>query len=146
MSAPHNLPPGESQPEMLYYDGHCALCHGTVKFILKRDRTGAAFCFAPLQGHTFIARVPSRSRNVLPDSIVVLTTTGEALVRSDAFLHILSRLGRGWKILASVLRVIPRFSRDAVYNLVARIRYRVFGMRSDVCPVVPPELQSRFYP
>ncbi|MGH9740510.1 MAG: thiol-disulfide oxidoreductase DCC family protein [Candidatus Acidiferrales bacterium] len=146
MTAPHTVPAGHSQSEMLFYDGHCALCHGAVKFVLKRDRSGAAFRFAPLQGDTFVARVPPSSRNILPDSIVVITKSGTTLVRSDAFLHILSRLGGGWKILGSALRLVPRFARDAVYNLVARVRYRVFGMRSDLCPVIPPELRSRFYP
>ncbi|MGA9885453.1 MAG: DCC1-like thiol-disulfide oxidoreductase family protein [Candidatus Acidiferrales bacterium] len=146
MSAPQIGPPGEPQPEILFYDGHCALCHGAVKFVLKHDRNGTAFCFAPLQGGTFIARVPPNLRTTLPDSIVVLTNEGDLLLQSDAFLHILTRLGGGWRILASMLRVVPRFVRDAVYNFVAQIRYRVFGVRSDLCPLVSPELRSRFYP
>lgn len=131
---------------MLFYDGHCALCHGAVKFVLKRDAAGEAFRFAPLQGETFAARVPEAARRSLPDSIVVLTREGALLVRSDAFVHILERLGGGWKFLAGMLRVIPRPIRDVVYNFVARVRYRVFGTRTDVCPIVPPELRSRFDP
>jgi predicted DCC family thiol-disulfide oxidoreductase YuxK len=140
------VPPAERQAEMLFYDGHCALCHGAVKFVLKRDRTGRAFRFAPLQGETFRARVPENARKDLPDSIVVLTERGDLLVRSDAFLHILRRLGGGWKVLAGLLRVIPRALRDAVYNFIARVRYRVFGTRTDWCPVAPPELRARFDP
>lgn len=138
------MPPANLPTEMLFYDGHCALCHGAVKFVLKHDRSGGAFRFAPLQGETFAAHVPESARKDLPDSIVVLTDAGALLVRSDAFLYILMRLGGGWKILASMFRVIPRFVRDVAYNFVARIRYRVFGTRSDVCPIVPPELRSRF--
>ncbi len=138
--------PGESQPETLFYDGHCALCHGAVKFVLKHDRRGTAFRFAPLQGETFVARVPESARKSLPDSIVVLTREGALLVRSDAFVHILASLGGRWRLFAGVLRVIPRAVRDAVYNFVARVRYRFFGRRADVCPIVPPELRSRFDP
>ncbi len=136
----------ESQPEMLFYDGHCALCHGAVKFVLKRDRSGAAFRFAPLQGETFAARVPESTRRNLPDSVVVLTAEGALLVRSDAFAHILVRMGGRWKLLGRALRAIPRPLRDVVYNFVARIRYRVFGKRTDVCPIVPLQLRSRFKP
>ncbi len=138
--------PVASNAEILFYDGHCALCHGAVKFVLKHDRSGKAFRFAPLQGATFQSLVFARERADLPDSVVVLTEDGDLLVRSNAFLHILRRLGGGWKILAGMLAVVPRPLRDVVYNFVARIRYRVFGTRDDLCPIVPPDLRTRFDP
>ena len=132
--------------EYLFYDGHCGLCHRTVKFVLKHDRDGRAFRFAPLQGSTFLARLTAERRVGLPDSVVVLTRDGELLARSDAFLHILRRLGGGWRVLATVLSVVPRGVRDFVYEFIARIRYRVFGKRNDLCPIVPAELLARFDP
>lgn len=132
--------------ELLFYDGHCGLCHRAVKFVLKHDRSGTAFRFAPLQGETFQSRISPEKRAALPDSVVVLTVDGPLLVRSAAFLHILRRLEGGWKILAGALGVIPRPVLDAAYNVVARIRYRVFGKRDDLCPIVPPALRARFDP
>jgi predicted DCC family thiol-disulfide oxidoreductase YuxK len=132
--------------EMLFYDGHCGLCHGAVKFVLKRDRSGRAFRFAPLQGPTFEARVPAERRASLPDSIIVMTNDEALLVRSDAVLHILRHLGGGWKALAGALGVIPRAVRDAAYDFIARIRYRIFGKREDLCPIMPPDLRARFDP
>ncbi|MGC2330084.1 MAG: DCC1-like thiol-disulfide oxidoreductase family protein [Candidatus Acidiferrales bacterium] len=137
---------GETTAEMLFYDGHCGLCHGAVKFVVKRDRAGNAFRFAPLQGPTFEARVPADRRAGLPDSIIVLTNEGTVLARSDAFLHILRRLGGGWKAVAGALALIPRAVRDAAYDFIARVRYRVFGKRDELCPIVPPELRARFDP
>ncbi|HXZ10760.1 MAG TPA: DCC1-like thiol-disulfide oxidoreductase family protein [Candidatus Sulfotelmatobacter sp.] len=133
-------------PELLFYDGHCGLCHRSVKFVLKHDRSGKAFRFAPLQGETFAARVPAERRAGLPDSIVVETAEGALLVRSAAFIHILRRLGGTWRILAAILAVIPRPLRDAAYDFIARIRYSIFGRRDDVCPIVPAELRARFDP
>jgi predicted DCC family thiol-disulfide oxidoreductase YuxK len=40
--------------------------------------------------------------------------------------------------------VVPRPVRDAVYDFVARVRFRIFGRRDEVCPVMPPELRARF--
>jgi predicted DCC family thiol-disulfide oxidoreductase YuxK len=140
------MSPAASNSELLFYDGHCALCHGAVKFVLKRDRSGKAFRFAPLQGTTFQSRISAGARADLPDSIVLLTEDGTLLVRSNAFLHILQRLGGVWKILGGVLAVVPRPLRDVVYNFVARVRYRVFGTRDELCPIVPPELRARFDP
>jgi predicted DCC family thiol-disulfide oxidoreductase YuxK len=140
------MPSPAPTTELLFYDGHCGLCHRAVKFVLKHDRSGAAFRFAPLQGDTFQSRVRPEKRATLPDSVVVLTSDGQLLVRSNAFLHILRRLGGGWKLLAALLRVIPRPLRDAVYNIVARTRYRIFGRQDDLCPIVPPDLRARFDP
>ena len=140
------MSPADPSTEILFYDGHCGLCHGAVKFVLKHDRSGQAFRFAPLQGATFQSRVSASQRANLPDSVVVLTDDGTLLMRSNAFIHILRRLGGGWILLAGVLAVIPRPLRDAVYNFIARIRYRVFGTRDDLCPIVPPDLRARFDP
>jgi len=131
-------------PEILFYDGHCGLCHGAVKFVLKHDRSGTAFRFAPLQGKTFLLRVPADQRAGLPDSIAVQTHDGSLLVRSAAFLHVLRQLGGVWRILAAVVAPIPRPMRDLAYDFIARVRYRLFGRRDDLCPVVPPGLRSRF--
>ncbi|MBA2527222.1 MAG: DUF393 domain-containing protein, partial [Pyrinomonadaceae bacterium] len=62
------------------------------------------------------------------------------LARSDAILHVLSRLGGGWGLLR-IGRMLPKSLRDALYNLVARNRYRVFG-KYDVC-LMPEEKYRR---
>ena len=140
------MPAHTPETEIIFYDGTCALCHRTVQFVLRHDREGKAFRFAPLQGSTFERLVPPAQRNGLPDSIVLRAANGSLLVRSESILHILRRLGGGWKFLAGLLDVIPGPLRDAVYNFIARVRYRVFGRREELCPLVPPEQRSRFDP
>jgi predicted DCC family thiol-disulfide oxidoreductase YuxK len=130
--------------EELFYDGHCGLCQHAVRFVIAEDAGGKAFRFAPLQGETFQRLVTPEQRRMLPDSVVVKTADGRLLVRSEAFLHISRRLGGAWKVLAVVLSIVPRGLRDLVYDFVARIRFRVFGRREDLCPVMPPELRARF--
>jgi predicted DCC family thiol-disulfide oxidoreductase YuxK len=136
----------EHDAEIVFYDGHCGLCDRAVKFVLKHDRSSRTFRFAPLQGTTYSARISAEQRARLPDSIVVLTEDGATLTRSDAFVHIFRRLGGGWRILAKTLRLIPRPVRDSIYDFVARIRYRIFGKRDEICPIMPPELSARFDP
>ncbi len=132
--------------EIVFYDGHCGLCDRAVKFVLKHERSGRAFRFAPLQGTTFASRVSAEQRAKLPDTIVVLTEDGATLTRSDAFVHIFRRLGGGWRTLAGALTMIPRPLRNLIYDFIARIRYRIFGRRDEVCPIIPPELRARFDP
>jgi predicted DCC family thiol-disulfide oxidoreductase YuxK len=131
--------------ETVFYDGHCGLCHGGVKFIVRRDRAGA-FRFAPLQGPTFESSISPAERAAMPDSMAVRTADGRLLLKSDAWRYILRRLGGIWKVLAAVVSIVPRPLQDVAYDFVARIRFRIFGRREDVCPIVPPELRGRFLP
>jgi predicted DCC family thiol-disulfide oxidoreductase YuxK len=57
-----------------------------------------------------------------PDTNAVIHG-GKVFFKSDAALTVLGAL-RGWD---RVLRVVPKPLRDAVYNLVARNRYLIFG-------------------
>jgi predicted DCC family thiol-disulfide oxidoreductase YuxK len=144
--ASRSVPSAAPETEYVFYDGYCGLCHRTVQFVLKHDSAQKVFRFAPLQGPTFEQRVPLSQRSGLPDSIVVLTSDRRLLVRSNAILHILRRLGGSWKIFADAMRIFPLPIRDAAYDFIARIRYFVFGRRNEVCPIVPPDLQARFDP
>lgn len=129
---------------MLLYDGVCALCNVAVAFILKRDRSGAAR-FAPLQGTTAVALLAAHPELTGVDSMIWIDASGQAFTRSAAAMAIGRYLGGGWATLASLSTIVPTVLRDAVYDLVARVRYRVFG-RYDACPIPPRENRARFLP
>lgn len=136
---------GKAGPvERLFYDGSCALCHGTVRFVLAEDPDGRALRFAPLESEAFRATVPEGQRGGLPDSIVVATADGRLLTRSSGVLHILERLGGVWRVAAVFGRLVPARLRDAAYDAVARVRYRLFGRKDDACPFIPAALRGRF--
>jgi predicted DCC family thiol-disulfide oxidoreductase YuxK len=132
-------------PYLLFYDGHCGLCHRAVKFVLASDAKGL-FRFAPLQGETFGQKVPENVRETLPDSLVLLTPDGRLHVKSDGTVEMLKVLGGSWAFLGLLLKLVPRPLRDFGYDIVARVRHRLFARPSDACPVVPAELRSRFLP
>ena len=134
------------EPELLFYDGGCGLCHRAVRFVLWADPEGRAFRFAPLGGETFQALVPVGERERLPDSLVVRTETGALLTRSTGALHAMRRLGGVWRALAVLLGVVPRPICDVVYEFIARVRLRLFAQPNDACPFVPQPLRSRFLP
>jgi predicted DCC family thiol-disulfide oxidoreductase YuxK len=132
--------------DLLFYDGGCGLCHRSVTFVLARDRDGAKFRYAPLNGSTFVQRFSEADRVALPDSIVLQTADGRTLVRSAALIHIGERLGEPWRILARIASLVPRWLLDLGYDGVARIRRRLFTRPEGACPRLPPELRTRFLP
>jgi len=130
--------------DTVFYDGGCALCHRTVRFLVARDRDGSRFRFAPLGGALFRAELSELERAGLPDAIAVRSADGRLLVRSAAALRLGARLGGAYGALARAFALVPERLRDLVYDAIARSRYRVFGREPDACPVLPPELRARF--
>ena len=128
---------------LVFYDGHCGLCHRWVKFVLPRDPKDR-FMFTPLQGDTIKTTLTERQIADLPDSIVLRDPDGTLHTKSGAVLRILRGVGGGWAVLAALGRVVPRFLRDFVYDGVARVRHRVSGRPAEACPMMPPELRHKF--
>ena len=127
---------------ILFYDGVCALCNGAVTFVLKRDATRAVR-FAALQGETAKAYLASHPGLDGVDSMIWAEAGGAPKVRSDAAIAIGRHVGGAWGVLAAIASIVPRFLRDAVYDFVARIRYKTFG-KYDACPIPPREERGRF--
>jgi predicted DCC family thiol-disulfide oxidoreductase YuxK len=133
-------------PELVFYDGHCGLCHRSVRFLLAEDHTGEAFRFAPLESDTFSTAFSEATRATLPDSLVVRTTERTILTRSASVLHILQRLGGLWRVLGIVVHLIPLTLRDKMYDGIARVRHRLFQAPAESCPIIPANLRVRFMP
>ncbi len=128
-------PTSEIWPDdgVILYDGVCILCSGWVKFITKRD-IDHRFRFTAIQ--SAYGRAMAQALDIDPgdpDTNAVILD-GRALRRSAAALAVLERLP-GWRWVA-ILRLIPPSIRDAIYNLIARNRYRIFG-RHPTCELGP---------
>ncbi len=131
---------------VILYDGVCGLCHRLNRFVLARDARGV-FAFATLQSRfarEFLMRHQRDPSDL--DTLYLIAhygTESQAIhAKSRAVLFILKELGGPWR-MAAPLGVLPAFVLNAVYGLVARLRYRIFG-RYDSCPLPPPEWRNRF--
>ncbi len=135
----------DAEGPLLLYDGVCVLCNRALRIVLKRDR-GRTSRFAPLHGETAAAIFAEHPELRGIDSMIWIDANGHAFTRSAAALAIARHLGGGgWAVLGSLARIVPAALRDALYDVVARARYRVFG-RYDACPAPPPESRARFLP
>lgn len=131
-------------PDRVFYDGGCGLCHRAVLFALHRDRDGSRFRFAPLHGETFARVLPEDVRAVLPDSLVVVDPRGGVHTRSAAVVRILRGLDGGWGRVGAALDALPGPLLDFVYRGTAAVRRRLFAAPPEACPAVPLPLRSRF--
>jgi predicted DCC family thiol-disulfide oxidoreductase YuxK len=125
--------------DVILYDGVCVFCSRWVRFVATRD-VERRFRFTAIQSPygTRLAQAFGIDPGD-PDTNAVIHG-GEAFLKSDAALTVLGALpGWGW---VRTLRAIPKPLRDAVYNFVARNRYRIFG-RYEVCFVPDGELRAR---
>ena len=126
--------------QIILFDGVCNLCSGSVQFILKRDKE-KKFLFASLQsnyGQNLLNQfdLPTDTFNSF-----ILYKDGNILSRSTAALEMFQQL-KGWKWV-KVFWIVPKFIRDAIYNLIAKNRYKWFGKKEE-CWIPTPELRSRF--
>jgi predicted DCC family thiol-disulfide oxidoreductase YuxK len=132
---------------VVFYDGVCGLCNRFTQFLLVRDRVGR-IAFAPLQGPNARARLPRYGVDPADlDTVYAIADwdlPGERVyARAPAVLYALRQLGGAWSLAARLAGLVPRPIADAIYDLIARRRYRVFG-RYDTCPLPKPEWQGRF--
>ncbi len=134
----------EAAPDLVFYDGGCGLCHHTVLFTLRHDLEGTRFRYAPIGGSAFQDAFAPEQRATLPDSVIIRTTDGRTLTRSDAVLHIGERLGGVWAALARVMGLLPRWLLDWGYDRIARVRKQLFAAPKTACPMLPPGLRGRF--
>lgn len=125
---------------VVLFDGTCAFCERSVRFIARRDPAGY-FRFGASQGAAAQSLLARHGVSRESARSIVLIEDGHVFLRSTASLRIARHLPWPWRI-AAVLLVVPVSIRDAAYRVVAAVRHRVAG-RSNACDVPPPELRHR---
>lgn len=139
MTTPIPLP-----ERLVIFDGVCGLCDSTVQFLIDHDEA-ATLRFTPMQGET-AAQVRAKHPEIDGvDSIVFVERDGEkesVYLRSKAVFRIARYLDPGVRWLR-VFGVMPQFLADAGYDMVASVRYRIFG-KLEECRIPSPDVRARF--
>ncbi|WFU56257.1 thiol-disulfide oxidoreductase DCC family protein [Bradyrhizobium pachyrhizi] len=125
--------------DVILYDGVCIFCSRWVRFVIARD-TARRFRFTPIQSGygTRLAKTSGIDPDD-PDTNAVVHG-GIAYMKSDAALTVLSHLP-GWR-WTRALFAVPKPLRDAVYSLIARNRYKIFG-KYETCFVPDADMRAR---
>ena len=129
--------------DVIVFDGDCVLCSGFFAFMHSRDRM-AKFRYVVAQsplGQAIYAQLGLPTHDFETNLVVV---DGRVYQRLDAFAAAMRALPGLWPLL-SMCRFFPGPVKDALYFLIARNRYRLFGRRQ-TCLVPDDQVRSLFLP
>ena len=124
---------------VILYDGVCVFCSRWVRFVATRDAS-RKFRFTAIQSPYGTRLAQAFDINPADPDTNAVIHGGVAHFKSDAALTVLSSLP-GWQWVR-VLFAVPKPLRNAVYNLIARNRYRIFG-KYDECFVPDADMRGR---
>lgn len=127
---------------VLVFDGVCVLCSHWVGFVLRHDRE-RLYQFAAMQTATGRELLTRHGLDPNDPKSFLLLEGGRGYMDTDAIIRVLSSFGGRWRMLAGVVRLMPRFVRDPLYRFIARNRYKLFG-RHDLCVVPSEQTAHRF--
>jgi predicted DCC family thiol-disulfide oxidoreductase YuxK len=110
-----------SENSKIIYDSHCKLCNQAVRFLKSgTSESGIVFFQAESEDSESLLQQHHLSGD-LTDKTVILLDDQKIYIKSAAILKAIQKKGGLWK-LAGLLRIIPLFIRDTIYDFVARRR------------------------
>jgi predicted DCC family thiol-disulfide oxidoreductase YuxK len=118
----------DTQDRVVVYDGICHVCSGWVRF-LERHRIEPKFTLVPMQSWEGKSLLTAYGIDPDDPATFLVLDGGKQFTQSDGAIHIIAALGGLWSLF-EVARVIPKPWRNALYQVLARNRYRWFGRRS----------------
>lgn len=126
---------------IIVFDGHCVLCSGWARFVVRHD-PGGRFRLLAAQSRLGDALYRHYGLDPVEFETNLLLQDGRAFVQADGLVRMAVGLGAPWSA-AALLRVLPRAWQDRLYELLARNRFRLFG-RLEACYLPSPAEAGRF--
>ena len=127
---------------IILFDGECNFCSFWVKYVIRRDKKDV-FRFTSLQSDLGknIQEYLGISNPSL-DTIILYIPEEAYYVKSTAALKIMKDFSGAWSLMYFFL-IIPAPIRNAVYNFIAKNRYKWYG-KQEICRIPTPELKAKF--
>jgi predicted DCC family thiol-disulfide oxidoreductase YuxK len=142
-----DIPKLKAGDNIIFYDGVCGLCNRLVQFVLKHGGADK-FLFCSLQSDIageLLEKYGQSNKDL--DTIFLITDydtpSSKLLDKAKAVFFIIKRCqAPAWSWLAC-FSILPEFILNLGYDLVASVRYPIFG-RYDSCLIPPADVRHRF--
>lgn len=126
---------------IIFFDGVCNLCSGTVNFLIKIDKK-KIFRYSPLQSDFAKEKLRSIDLHVEGYQTIILLMNGSYYFRSEAIIKIFEQLKFPWRLL-TVSKFLPPALRDGIYKIISASRYKLFG-KKETCMFPTKETTDLF--
>lgn len=121
-----------NQKHIILFDGECNFCSFWVKYVVKRDKKDV-FRFTSLQSEKGKDLLLKFKIDPTIDSVVLIQNDID-YIKSTAAFRVLKTLG-GFRSIFYGLIIIPAFIRDFFYDIMAQLRYKLFGQQTCELPL-----------
>jgi predicted DCC family thiol-disulfide oxidoreductase YuxK len=112
-----------------------------INFIIRQDKKNV-FLFAALQSDSGKKLLEQYNIDWKANDSFVVIENNKAHIKGNAALKLYNKLPWYWK-WTQLFWIFPKFIRDAVYNILAKNRYKWFG-KKDECVVPTLDLKEKF--
>lgn len=127
--------------KIILFDGECNFCNYWVNFVIKYDNKNK-FLFASLNSEFGKAKLKHFNISNFASDTFILIDNSKYYMKSDAAFLVIRELNH-WSRTLVLLKFIPKFIRDFIYDLIARNRKSLFKMKN-YCIVPDSKLKEKF--
>jgi predicted DCC family thiol-disulfide oxidoreductase YuxK len=135
------IPAFPTDRPIIIFDGHCVLCSGFARFVLRHDKRAI---FRLMAGQSPLGQSIYRhlGLDAADFETNILLYQGKAWFKSRGTIQMFYLLGFPWSS-SVLLRIVPTVLLDRLYAWFARNRFRWFGRREQ-CFLMDPAHRDRF--
>ena len=127
--------------KIVFFDGVCNLCSSVVQLLIRHNAK-ENLLFASLQSKTGQEMLAHFQLSATEFNSFVYLKEGKLLQKSEAALELSKELKHLWPMFY-IFMIVPKFIRNAVYDLIAKNRYNWFGKKNE-CWLPSIHLKKRF--
>lgn len=127
---------------IIFFDGVCNYCNGFIRFLIRNDPK-ENLKFSSIQS-TFAKRVFKQESIKNELSTIIFIEGKRIFYRSNAIIEILKKSNSKLRVLGFIIKIVPFFIREYVYEFVAKNRYSIFG-KLEECIVPDKEINHLFF-
>ena len=128
----------KNKKDIVVFDGVCVLCNRFFNWLVKNDKD-EKFMYTNFQSD-FSKKNNLKLKEI--NSVAVIKTNGEKIYKVQAVYYILKKIDR-YFIVQILLKLLPLFLTNICYDLIANLRYRIFG-KYETCKIPNENVRKNF--
>jgi predicted DCC family thiol-disulfide oxidoreductase YuxK len=113
--------------KIVYFDGLCGLCDGSVSLILKFDKNNI-LKYSSLQGKSGQVLLKKLNKDLKEFDTVIFKVNDQVYTKSTAVFKIIESIG-GWIKILLIFNLFPTKINDWIYSKIAKNRLKLFRFK-----------------